>query len=154
MAQSMVTQTLRPVYLAALARGDEMKAKRTFVIWLAIVVIVCAVGLAMVIALRDWIGLLFLAPEFRDGVIFMPWIALGYAIYAVGQVLVSYLQAQKRTMAWMLAELCGALVSVPVTIVLVRQMGAFGAAVACPIYCSVIFMWLLISSRTNPTKIG
>ncbi len=140
MAQGILTQTLRPVYLQKLAANHEADARKTYAVWIGCTTAVCLVGFVAVLALKDGIAWLLLAPEYRSGALLMPWIAGGAAIYAAGQVVALYLLAHKRSSWWVACEAAGAAVSIPVTILLVRRHGAFGAAVACPIYFGVTFV--------------
>ena len=64
----------------------------------------------------------------------MTWIALGNAILGVEYVFEKYLFAHKRTGDILLIQTVGALASIAVTLPLVLAYGAWGAAIACPIY--------------------
>jgi O-antigen/teichoic acid export membrane protein len=150
MAQGVLTQTLRPVYLQALAAGNARTARRTFAVWLGATAAVMGAGFVGVVVLRHWIALILLAKAYRSGgEPLLPWIAAGYAIYAGGQTFAGYLQAHDRTRAWLAAEAAGAVVSIPLTMYMVHRAGALGAAQACPMYCAVIFVIQAVLSKTG-----
>jgi O-antigen/teichoic acid export membrane protein len=130
----VVALTLRPVYFAAVSRGDAAHAKRTFAAWLATTASICMLAtLSIYLARAPLVGLL-LGPKYRGAAAFVPWIALGYLFYAIEQVLEQSLLAHKQTSSVLVAQIFGALASVAITIPCVMRFGAVGAAYACPIY--------------------
>jgi O-antigen/teichoic acid export membrane protein len=144
--QAIVSLTLRPLYFSAVSRGDHALARRTFRIWLAVAFGVCALTAAFVSLTRRFLVSILLAPQYSGAIAVVPWIALGYVIYIFDQVLEQQLLADKRTSAVLVAQACGALASIVVTIPLVEQFGMIGAAYACPAYylvqCMVAAMFL------------
>jgi O-antigen/teichoic acid export membrane protein len=130
----IVALTLRPVYFAAVSRGDAVHAERTFRIWLATTAAVCTLATLIIYLGRVVLVETFLGPKYRGAAAFVPWIALGYLFYAGEQVLEQSLLAHKRTASVLVAQACGAFASVAITIPCVMHFGAVGAAYACPIY--------------------
>jgi len=130
----MVALTLRPVYFAAVSRGDVAHARRTFRTWLTITASICSLATLLIYLTRQPLVELLLGPKYRGAAVFVPWIALGYLFYAIEQVLEQALLAHKRTSSVLVAQIFGAVASVVITIPCVMRFGAAGAAYACPIY--------------------
>ena len=130
----VVALTLRPVYFAAVSRGDAAHGERTFRIWLAITASICTLATLIIYIGRFVLVETFLGPKYRGAAAFVPWIALGYLFYAAEQVLEQSLLAHKRTASVLVAQACGAIASVAITIPCVIHFGAVGAAYACPMY--------------------
>lgn len=130
----VVALTLRPAYFAAVTRNDVAHAKRTFVTWLAISASICAIATLATYFARVLLVEGFLGPQYRGAIAYVPWIALGYFFFVVEQVLEQPLLAHKQTFSVLVAQACGAVASLVVTIPLVIHFGAIGAAYACPGY--------------------
>jgi O-antigen/teichoic acid export membrane protein len=133
----VVALTLRPAYFAAVSRGDGTQAKRIFLTWLALSALACSSTAAVIFLARNLVVDTFLGPQFRSAGTYVPWIALGYMVFVIEQVLEQHLLAHKRTVAVLVAQACGAVASIAVTIPLVAKFGALGAAFACPVYFSI-----------------
>jgi O-antigen/teichoic acid export membrane protein len=146
MAQSVTGQTLSPHYFNAVSSNDAPLARKAFRAWFLGTLGVCAAGMVAVYLLRDWIGWLLLAEEYRDGSALMPWIALGNSINALCLVLTLRLQAHKHTTAVMVAHWVGAIAAIGVAVPLVWRFGVLGAAIACPCYFGILFAVLAVSS--------
>ena len=132
--QAVISLTLRPVYFAAVSRGDKLHADRTFRTWLALSAAICLAVTAFIFLFRNVLVGAFLGPKYHNSVVVVPWIALGYLFCVVEQVFEQYLLAHKKTDAVLVAQLCGAVASVAVTVSLVASFGMVGAAYACPAY--------------------
>ncbi len=131
---AIIALTLRPAYFSAVARNDEAHAKRVFGAWLAITASICGIATLAIYFARVFLVEGFLGPQYRGAIEYVPWIALGYLFYVVEQVLEQPLLAHKRTFSVLVAQVCGAVASLVVTIPLVIHIGAVGAAYACPVY--------------------
>lgn len=132
--QAIITLTLRPVYFSAVTQDEHERAKRIFHVWLGISLGACTLAASFIVLTREFLVSLLLGPQYRGAVVVVPWIALGYVIYVFDQVLEQKLLAHKRTSEVLVAQICGAVASVVVTIPLVEQFGMIGAAYACPVY--------------------
>lgn len=150
-AQTIVGQTLSPLYFNAVSTGDEVLARKTFLSWFFGTAALCCVGTAAVVVLQEWIAFLFLGAEYRAASALMPWIALGNSIYALCLVLTLRLQAQKRSGRVLLAYLLGAVATVAITAPMTSYLGLLGAAMACPCYFAVLFLLLLAGA--NPRQL-
>jgi O-antigen/teichoic acid export membrane protein len=155
MLHAVAALTLRPVYFSAVSRNDRERAARTFTTWLALSAAASVAATLLIFFLRGPIVDIFLGPKYRNAVLVIPWIALGYVFYVVEQVLEQHLLAHKRTRAVLLAQACGAMASVVVTVPLVALYGMVGAAYACPIYFliqNLVAAWLILHTRRGPMK--
>jgi O-antigen/teichoic acid export membrane protein len=145
----VIALTLRPVYFGAVSREDPVHAQRTFRAWLTLSTTICVAATLLIFAFRGTIVGAFLGPKYHGAVVVVPWIALGYCLYVIEQVLEQNLLAHKRTTAVLVAQICGAAASIVVTVPLVALLGMPGAAYACPIYfliqCIVAAMLVLWS---------
>jgi O-antigen/teichoic acid export membrane protein len=142
MSQGVVGVTLAPRYYAAVSSHDRRLETKIFRFWLAATAAICALGVVLVALLKDWIAFLLLAQRYRGGASLMPWIAGGYACYAVAQVFLERLFAYKRNDLTVLVYAVGAVASIVFATVLTRSFGLQGAALACT--CS--FFALLVAA--------
>jgi O-antigen/teichoic acid export membrane protein len=131
---AIVSLTLRPAYFSAVSRTDDKLAARTFTVWLGASAALCGAGVCAVWLCGDLLVAAFLGPQYRGAAAFVPFIACGYFLYVVEQVLEQRLLAYRRTSAVLITQASGALASVLVTIPLVMRFGTLGAAYACPVY--------------------
>jgi O-antigen/teichoic acid export membrane protein len=147
---SILSRTLTPVYFSVLARRDAPAAERLLRHWLLAVIGICAIGLVLVILLREWLAGIVLAEEYRGGTVYMPWIALGYSIYSVAMVLEMRFHATKQTSRILIVQALSAIAAVAAPLLFLQFWGVRGVAMACPVYFSVmaIAMWAL--SRRLP----
>jgi O-antigen/teichoic acid export membrane protein len=148
----VVALTLRPVYFAAVSRGDQRRAQHTFATWISISAVVCAAATVVIYWWREPLVAVFLGPKYRGAVVFVPWIALGYFFYVIEQVMEQTLLAHNRTKLVLIAQSCGAVASVIVTVPLVMHFGALGAAYACPAYFLIQLLTVVAMLRRNPGR--
>jgi len=148
----VVALTLRPVYFAAVSRADKRHASQTFATWIAITTVVCGTATVLIYLIRDPLVRTFLGPKYRGATVFVPWIALGYFFYVIEQVLEQSLLAHNRTKSVLITQTCGAIASVIVTIPLVIQFGALGAAYACPLYFLIQLLTVMVILRRDRSK--
>jgi O-antigen/teichoic acid export membrane protein len=130
----IVALTLRPAYFAAVSSNQHTRAARTFRVWLAVSSSIGLISTAFVFLTRGFLVASLLGPQYRAAVVVVPWIALGYLFWITEQVIEQHLLAHKRTSAVLVAQACGAVASILVTIPFVASLGMIGAAYACPIY--------------------
>lgn len=126
--------TFAPVYFQAVARNDQVAQRRTFSYWLAAVIGIGVAGCVLVWLLQDLVAYWLLAEPYRASVNLMLWIAAGNALLALARVWEVPLHAAKQTGRLLLGHLIAAVIIVVVALPLVWKYGAWGAAVACPIY--------------------
>lgn len=148
----VVLMVLRPVYFATESHGDYHRAERTFVIWSMTTGICCLAAAGLIFLTRSFIVTAFLGPQYRNAVTVIPWIGLGYAFYAVEQVLEQKMLAKKRSAAVLISQTAGGVASVVITIPLVMKFGMMGAAYACPIYFFLQFAVAAAVLRTPKAR--
>ena len=132
--QMVILLTFRPVYFAAISRGDNRHAKRTFRTWLILSTAICSTATGLIFVWRNLLVSALLGPKYHNAVVVVPWIALGYLFYVVEQVFEQHLLAHKRTDAVLITQVCGAVASIAITTSMVASFGMVGAAYACPVY--------------------
>ena len=150
---AVVALTLRPAYFSAVAGGDHARAGHLFRVWLLTSASICVCTTGAFYVARAFVVDAFLAHQYQDAQGFVPWVALGYLFYVLEQVLEQKLLAYKRTRAVLVAQSCGAVSSIAVTVPCVAGFGAIGAAYACPIYfsiqCLIVVLLLRRESRVE-----
>jgi len=132
---TLVNTALRPVFFGAVARDDRSKERRTFALWIAAVAGGSAIGVVLVILLREPLVRLVLGPRFWGAASLLPWIAGAYAMQAVQQVFEARLYAQRRTKRVTLLQVVSSTLAVLLYLALIPGMGAKGAAVG--IFCAL-----------------
>ena len=137
MSHTVISLTLRPIYFAATSQNNVVHARHTLRLWFVVSLIVCGIGVVLATLARNQVVAIFLAAQYRQTAPLVPWIATGYLFYVLQQVLEQALIAQKRSIAVLVGQTCGAVSSFVATIPLVHYRGIMGAAYACPIYFSV-----------------
>ena len=154
MTNSILGQTLRPIYFTAIATGNRSHARRVFGIWLMIAGCICIGGAALAYMLRNVLVKVFLASQYAGAAPIIPWIAVGYIFYVLQQALEQNLIAHRRTMAVLVCQSVGAFASIAATVPLVLKFGMIGAAYACPIYFLMQAATNLLLILTGPTEEG
>ena len=134
MLEQIARLTFSPVYFHAIAEGDQATQQRTFTRWIATVVGLGAVGVVATVFLRHALADVLLAQSYRHAADLMPWIAGGNALLALARVFESPLYAQHSPRRVLIGQLLSALAAIAVGLPMIAAYGAWGAAVACPIY--------------------
>lgn len=145
LVQMAFLRLLVPIYFDAVNAGDVAKQRKTERMWLLSVAAICGTGLILIVLLQHWLARLFVGPEYRSGANLMGWIALGYLFFSFGSVFETRLQGQHRTGRIFAANAIGSVVALIAPVVLIRQYGLTGCAMACPVYFFVasLAMWAL-----------
>lgn len=133
-AQGLPALLLCPIYFDAVARGDDPRARRILLNWLAITIVLCVLGIAAFTLLGDTIARILLAQPYRSASRLFPWIAVGNALLALCLVLERPFQAWHRTGNCLLVRCAGSILSVAVGVPMILLWGIDGAARAVPIY--------------------
>jgi len=134
MAGVIIELTLRPTYFDAISTGQDILEKKIFNVWLGITIAVCAFGLIAIMFLHSQLEDLLLAKEYRNTVTLMPWIAFGYSLLVISNVIEKPCYAYKKTKLILYIQTSGAIASIIIGIPLVYYWGLQGAAVAVPLY--------------------
>jgi O-antigen/teichoic acid export membrane protein len=140
--------------LAYSVKSDRVAARlyslvTTFFV-LATGIVVCAVAL-----LGRWLVRLLAAPEYFPAHSALPWLALGWTLYGLYQVLIVISGRVRATRLNLPAALAGLAVNVLLLLVLVPNSGAglgiAGAGIAlCGAYVAMLFVLRLLTHRVFP----
>jgi O-antigen/teichoic acid export membrane protein len=152
LAQGIVSRTLMPIYFKAVSDGHKEIEKKTFRAWLWMTVAICGAGFIGVVLLKGWIARLLLEENYRSGVELMPWIAGGYALYAVGTVYEMRLYARKLTKRVLLGESIVAGAAIVTPLCLMYKWSMLGVAAACPVYFGVMVVVMAGLSREKGSQ--
>jgi O-antigen/teichoic acid export membrane protein len=121
----------RPALFDAENRKQLADANKVFASWVAVNI---AVGIAAVVAVAvfgEWVADVFLAQSYRAGAVhIMLWIASGYSIYGLTQVLETRILSLGRSAQLVAPMAAGALANVAFSWLLVSRQGILGAAQA------------------------
>jgi O-antigen/teichoic acid export membrane protein len=147
-------QALRPIYQTAVTHGDSVRARRIHNIWLASVVGICVVGVALFAVGHEIIAGLFVGRPFRSAASLMPWIAAGHAIKATSYVFERVCYAYGQTRRVLTIQLCAVTATVILTPAGVIYFGLQGAAVAVPAYFSVQLATAIFLARRTVREEG
>jgi len=125
---------LRQPYYARASAGDHAAERRALALWLAAVAGASLALWLLFLLFHAEIATLLLAAEYRTHSVLMAWVAAGYVLLAMAQVLerVCYAHHDTRGVLWV--EASGAALSVVVAAPLVYAYGIEGAAWAVPAY--------------------
>ncbi|ESS73672.1 polysaccharide biosynthesis protein [Methyloglobulus morosus KoM1] len=143
----VLLRTFQPVYFQSCVQNQVKDGFRVLWIWIACVIALGIVGVALLFFTKDWVAALVLAKSYHSAIELMPAIAIGCALHALGTVVSQPLLANKRTKLLLLGRVCGvvtAAISIPL---LVKSFGLLGAAIANPIYFGVEALVLALLAK-------
>jgi len=141
--------TFQARYFKSVASGNRPRRRQVMFNWTALYLGAGVAGLLLVIAGRNLLGQMLLAPEYRRGVELMPWIAGGNLVLGLSRILEATLHARKKPQFVLAGRFLGAIAAGAVTLWLVLQMGLTGAAIACPIYFALQCLSLVVLSQVR-----
>jgi O-antigen/teichoic acid export membrane protein len=152
LTNSAFNDLFRPVLFDAQNRGQHARVNRIFLAWVAVNV---AVGCAAVVAIAvfgHWAVSLLLSESYREGAVtVMVWIAAGYNVYGLTQILENRLLSLGRSGRLLVPMASGALANVLFSVLLVPRYGVVGAARASCLsfvtQCVVTFVVLIYALR-------
>jgi O-antigen/teichoic acid export membrane protein len=125
---------VRPVYFSYVASEDTKSELRLRRLWIGSSLVLFGAGALLFGLGRNEITHLLLAERYHRSADLFPWLAGGFAIYAIGQIYGTVNLAHKRSWAVSTAEITGAGASLIIGIPLMVAYGALGAAIAVPLY--------------------
>jgi O-antigen/teichoic acid export membrane protein len=99
-----------------------------FRVWLALLALALASGVALVTWLAEPLTGLLLAEGYGAAAGLLPWIAAAYALQGIKQVFEAKIYAEKRTIVLVAVELAAAILAVGLYLTLIPTHGALGAA--------------------------
>jgi O-antigen/teichoic acid export membrane protein len=154
-------QALRPIYQAAVTNGNRLRARKILLLWLGIVVGVCALGVLLFAFGHTLIAAFFVGKPYRHASGLMPLIATGYAIRATSYVFERVCYAYGQTRRVLLIQLWAVAATAVATPLGVVYLGLKGAALAVPLYFSVqLLVAIFLARRTlseasaEPVSVG
>ena len=154
-------QALRPIYQAAVTNGNRLRARKILLLWLGIVVGVCALGVLLFAFGHTLIAAFFVGKPYRHASGLMPLIATGYAIRATSYVFERVCYAYGQTRRVLLIQLWAVAATAVATPLGVVYLGLKGAALAVPLYFSVqLVVAIFLARRTlseasaEPVSVG
>ena len=143
----VLLRTFQPAYFQSFSAGHGKEAFLVLWMWIASVLGLGLLGVALVWVCKDWVATLLLAKSYHAAVELMPAIAAGSALSAVGTVVAQPLLARKRTQAMLRGRICGALAAAICLPLMVSHFGLMGAALANPIYFGIEALVLALLAK-------
>lgn len=134
MYSASVELALRQPYYARASVGDRAGERQALALWLGAVTAVSLALCLIFAAFHAQIAALLLAAEYRAHSALMVWIAAGYVLLGMAQVLERVCYAHNDTRGVLRVEAAGAVLSVAVAAPLIYLYGIEGAARAAPVY--------------------
>lgn len=134
---AVIELTMRPILQNAIAAGDTMLISRTQRTFLVFTLIGSGGGVLCFMFLSKYVAYLLLAPEYRGVARLMPWIALGYALYAISCAYTRFCYAFDRTKAVLCITAIGTLTGFLVLLPAVKIGGLIGATLAVPVQFAI-----------------
>ena len=148
MVEGIIGQTLRPAYFQSVSSIDSITEKKILRYHLITTVGICVIGVLAVCFFKNLIAQLFLAKEYREAAILLPWIAVGISFQVISQIFEGVLIAYKKTLRLLMVHSLGAVISVVSVFLLCSRFGLSGAAVACPLYyLSMVVAGIALTSK-------
>jgi O-antigen/teichoic acid export membrane protein len=143
--------TLRPRYFEAVSAGDRKREEQIFSMWVALICGAIAVLMVGFLFFSQPIARLLVSERYQGAAWLMPWIAGGYGLLAISQVLASICYAKLATRLLLLIESVGAVSRVLVVYPAITYAGLFGAAISVPSAFGVqllasMMVWRFLSS--------
>ena len=149
-AQTMIDLTLRPVYFEAAARGRADAEARIFRAALWLTLSVGGAGIVGFTLLHGVLAAVLLAEPYRAGAGLMPWLAAGFTLQSLAQVIQKRHYVAKRTDLVLSSEAAAAVACLLFQTLLIGWFGLLGAALAPMGYFGVQVFAAAWLGRTRP----
>lgn len=134
MISTALELALRQSYYHAVSTNDERGQHKVMSTWVLSALVASVICLGIVTFSADELTRLLLGEKFKSGASLMPWIALGYCLFALSSPLERRAYARKRTGSVLRIQAGGAAASVLAGMVGTYFYGILGAAWAVPVY--------------------
>lgn len=144
----IIEQSLRPLYFERVV-AENGSGEGILRRWLLLASGICAAGLILVVVLRYQVVNILLAPKYRSSVNLIPWLAVGYASYAISFIYENVFHAYNKTVAILKINIAMAILTVLVAMLLTYNFRLSGAAVSV----TVVYLTRLIILRYSANKI-
>ncbi|MCA9467337.1 MAG: oligosaccharide flippase family protein [Nitrospira sp.] len=134
MISTALELALRQSYYHAVSTNDEPGQAKVMSMWLWSALAASVICLGIVTFWADELTWLLLGEKFQSGANLIPWIALGYCLFALSSPLERRAYAHKQTGSVLRIQAGGAIASVLAGMVGTYSYGILGAAWAVPVY--------------------
>jgi O-antigen/teichoic acid export membrane protein len=134
MLSGIATNFFRPVLFEATSKGEIIKIKLVFKLWLLTILMAGILLMGIFIFGGKFIADLLLSAEYRSNVsILFFFIGLGYFILAIYQIFENFLFAFKKTKETLYSSIIGTIVFIVCNLLLVTYYSSTGAAISVSI---------------------
>jgi O-antigen/teichoic acid export membrane protein len=152
MASGALNDLFRPTLFDAENRGQRSRANSVFKRWIAVNVMVGCAAVAFIAVMGDRMVGLLLGRGYREGAVaIMVWVASGYGIYGLTQVLETRLLSLGRSGQLLIPMAAGAVANMAFSSLFVPRFGIIGAARASCLsfvaQCIVTTLFLIAALR-------
>jgi len=152
LANSALNDLFRPALFDAENREQHARANRVFLGWLAVNLAVASAAVLAIAIWGHWAVELLLSEAYREGAVaVMAWVAAGYGVYGLTQVLENRLLSLGRSGQLLVPMAAGAVANIALSVLLVPRYGVIGAARAsCLSFvarCAVTIVFLIWALR-------
>lgn len=138
---------LRPVYYGHMNAGSPADERRSIRIWLGLVAVPAVVLTGLIGRFHRQLASWLLAADYRSQSHLMFWIAVGYVVLIVSQVVERICYALHDTRGVTLVQTAGAAVSIVVAAPMIQSFGIQGAAWSVPIYFGLQMLMTIARAR-------
>ncbi len=152
LTNSALNDLFRPVLFDAENRDQQARAKRIFWSWVGVNVVVACTAVLAIALFGQWAVDVLLSESYREGAVdIMVWIAAGYGMYGLTQVLENRLLSLGRSGQLLVPMAAGAIANLVLSTILVPRYGIIGAARASCLsfvaQCLVTSVFLICALR-------
>jgi O-antigen/teichoic acid export membrane protein len=146
LACGIIEQSVRPIYFDSVAAGDG-RNKAILRKWMLLATAICTAGFLTIVGLRQQVVDILLAQKYRSIVDLIPWLALGYACYAITFIYENIFYAHKKTGTVFRINIIMAFMTVIVTLAMTYKYKLLGAAVSVPLLYGMKILLLRYYAR-------
>jgi O-antigen/teichoic acid export membrane protein len=149
-SQTTLELIFRSRYFDAVTGGDVHGARKVFVSWITLQLLICIIGVVAAATLSRTISWICLGAQYQAASRIMPFIAAGTALLALYTTLEKVFHARHITGWCLTLRAVGAGLSVAIGLPLILAAGIFGAALAVPVYYGLqMLMCIAVISKTS-----
>lgn len=144
----IVESTIRPVYLSAVAEGDQQRARHYLKVWAVVIFIGSLLAIVLSILIHPWLARILLGVQYRSVSYLLPWIVGGYSLLILSYIANRVCYAHEATRSIFFVEAIGAIAAVILGFFCIKWAGLMGAAVAVAFYFGVqLFVAIIFAKK-------
>lgn len=129
LTNSAMNDLFRPVLFDAENRRQPARANKVFLAWVVVTIGVACAAVLGIAVFGQWVVALLLSSSYREGAVtIMIWIACGYGVYGLTQVLENRLLSLGRSGQLLVPMAAGAVANIVLSVLFVPRYGISGAA--------------------------